>query len=87
MGKIYFKSWLIFFLLFIFFAKIIKLIFVFPVNIILIFFGLNPKSAPYVSEYGSLIANILLSFALYTWTIRTFIIPRLGCKKYNNKKS
>jgi hypothetical protein len=77
MIKKYLTGWIIFFFLFIFLAKLIKLILVFPVNIILVFFGLNPETAPYVSEYGSLILNIVLSFLLYKWTIDTFVVPRI----------
>ena len=64
--------------LFVFLAKLIKLILVFPVNIILVLFGLSPDTAPYVSEYGSLILNIILSFLLYKWTIDTFVVPKIA---------
>ena len=77
MIKKYLTGWIIFSLLFIFLAKLIKLILVFPVNIILVFFGLSQDTTAYVSEYGSLIINILLSFLLYKWTIDSFVVPKI----------
>ena len=87
MIKKYLTGWIIFLFLFIFLAKLINLILAFPVNIILIFLGLNPETAPYVSEYGSLIINIVLSFLLYKWTIDTFVVPQIvAANKPDNRK-
>ncbi len=75
-------GWLVFIFLFIFLGKLIKLILVFPVNLILVMFSIvTPEKAPYVSEYGAFILNILLSFLLYTWTINTFVLSKSLVKK------
>jgi hypothetical protein len=87
MIKKYLKGWIIYLLLFVFLAKLIKLILVFPVNIILVFLGMSPETAPYFSEYGSLALNILLSFLLYTWTIDTFVVPQIIEKSLEKSKS
>lgn len=71
------QGWFLYFIIILFMAFLIHLVFVFPVSILLILLNVPEKALPFINRIGGFLAFALISFILYKWSVQTFIFPQL----------
>jgi len=71
------QGWFLYFIVILFMAFLIHLIFVFPISILLILLNVPENALPIITRIGGLLAFALTSYVFYKWSVQTFIIPQI----------